>query len=562
MPRRHFALFVFGLVSALFSQQSSASFSGLAEAANADRDANLNFHLASYPKTLNPAIYSSADEFSIVAEMFDTLVEVDPDTGEIACMLCTEYKYSTDNKAVIFKLRKDAHFHDGKPITAADVEFSFRVYLHPKVDNLNLKSDLLAAIRDVEALDEHMIKISFNDVKYSNIFALVTAAILPKHLFDYFEEVPGEFNKDLKFGRSPTGSGPYKFQKWLAGKYVELTRNDDWWGFRDPRFKNSYNFKRLRFKIITDDTVSLQAFLKGSYDFASLQSFQFEDVLERKAKGENLKVEPLHLQPKVGTSFMFIAWNNRLPIFADKDTRHALSLLTDRFSTLDKFSRGLRPPTNGPWGIDSPYQCPKSECPVLEFNPTKANQLLADAGWKDSDGDGVLDRDVNGKIQRLSFSILSGQSDYSKNVLGVYSTEMKKAGIDAKVKLMDWTAMTRIIDDLKFEAYFSGFRSGYPISPRQLWHSANTEPTGSNNWYFVNREVDTLIDSFEKEFNAEKRIQIGRAIHKTIHNEHPITFHHEGGGCYIGYNKSLKGVAVANFRPDCYYWPRWYKTKP
>src|SRR5690606_21556267 len=166
--------------------------------------------------------------------------------------------------------------------------------------------------------------------------------------------------------------------------------------------------------IVTNDNVAMQAFKKGEFDFMSLQSYQYDEL--KAAKEE--KVEAIHLNPKVGTSWMFIGWNGRQSRFADVETRKALALLTDRFSTLEKFSRGLRPPTNGPWGIDSPYQCSKKDCPVVPFDPKQAKELLAKAGWADTDKNGCLDRTKDGEKQELKFAILSDDGDWSKNVLG------------------------------------------------------------------------------------------------------------------------------------------------
>lgn len=560
-PKKFFLATIISLsLSTLFNSPVDASFMGLPEAAKADRNATLNRFGASYPKTLNPAIYSTALEFEILDSVFEGLFSQDPDTGEMACWLCTDYKYSKDKKSMTVTLRKDAKFHDGSPLTADDVVFSFKAYMHPKVDNLNLKSSLIAKIDKVEKIDKYNVKILFKNVRFNNIYS-VSIPILPKHLFPYFDKSPEKFNKDHKFGRNPVGSGPYKFKKWKAGKFVEIIRNDDWWGFKDPRFKNLYNFKKIRFKIVTNDNVSIQAFRKGDFDIMGLASYHYTALKKDMADGKKLKVETVVFTPKINTSFMFIGWNARKPMFKDAKTRWALTLLTDRFSTLEKFSKGLRPATNGPWGLKSSFSCSLKKCPIPKFDPKRAKKLLAEAGWKDSDSDGVLDRTVDGKKQKLSFTILSSQGDYAKNVLGVYVTEMKKAGIDANVKQLDWTAMIKQVDDLKFDAYMSGFRSSYPISPRQLWHSSNTKKTGSNSWNFVNPEVDKLIDQFEKEFDLKKRQKISQKIHALIYDSQPVNFHHESGGCYYGVNKKLKGVTVANYLATCTYWPRWYKMK-
>ena len=549
-------------VSILFSQGAQASFAGLAGAAKADRNATLTRLETSYPKTLNPIIFSTATEADIILDynVFETLVAMDPDTGKAACWLCTTYEYSPDKKVVTFKLRKDVKFHDGKPLTAQDVKFSFDVMVNPKVDNLNNKSDVMAAVAKVEAPDDYTVKITFKKAKYSNIYQ-IGVPVIPKHLFPYFAAHPEQFNKDQKFGRHPIGSGPYKFVKWEGDQFVEIERNDDWWGFKshDPRFKNDFNFKRIRFKIITNDNVALQAFKKGEFDYTDLASYQYDQL--SKEKSPTLKVKTLHLEPKVGTSFMFIGWNTRLPMFSDVKTREALELLTHRQATLAKFSKGLRPPTNGPWGINSPYQCPKEQCPVAPFDPAKAKKLLAEAGWKDTNADGCLDRTVKGKMQTLRFSILTDETDWSKNVLMVYATDMKKAGVCVTLRQLDWTAMQKLVDDLNFQAYLSGWQSGYPILPRQLWYSGNTGKTGSNTTGFKDKVADQLIDQFESEFDDQKRIEIGRKLHKRIYDAHTMLWHHEGGGCYMGINKSLQGVEVADYQATCIYWPRWYKEK-
>jgi ABC-type transport system substrate-binding protein len=168
---------------------------------------------------------------------------------------------------------------------------------------------------------------------------------------------------------------------------------------------------------------------------------------------------------------------------------------------------------------------------------------------------------VDGKDQTLKFSILAGDGDYYKNVLGVYVTEMKKAGVCAEIRQLDWTAMIKLIDDLSFEAYMSGFQNAWPILPRQLFHSENVGKTGSNTWNFVDKEADKIIEQFEGEFDASKRQALSRDLHKKIYASHVATWHHEGGGCYLGRNLELEGLTVADYRANCIYWPRWYKKK-
>jgi ABC-type transport system substrate-binding protein len=538
-----------------------ASFSGIDAASKADRDQTLSLVMSSYPKTLNPMLTSTADEVTVVKEftVYEQIVRTDPDSGEVTCWLCEDFAYDgQDKKVLTVHLRKSMQFHDGQPLTAHDVKFSFDVLVHPKVDNLNLKSTVAAAIDRIDVIDDHTFKVFFKQKRFSNVYVLESISVIPKHLFPYFEKSPEQFNRDQKFGRKPLGSGPYKFVKWDGDKLVELERNDQWWGFKDSRFKNTFNFKKLRYKFVTNDNVQMQAFKKGDFDLMQLASYQF-DELQKSTPSD--KVDSFKLEPKISSSFGWIAWNMRKPIFADAKTREALGLLTDRKSTLAKFSKGLRPMTNGPWGIKSEYSCPESRCPVEAFDPAKAKELLKSAGWSDSDKDGCLDRTVNGQKQDLKFSILAGEGDYYKNVLGVYVTEMKKSGVCAEIRQLDWTATVKLVDELNFDANFSGWRTEYPIMPRQLFHSDSAKPTGSNTPGYVDAESDKLIDQYEGEFDPAKRMQISRVLHERIYKAHPAVWHHEGGACFLGRRKDLQGVEVANYYGSCTYWPRWYKVK-
>ena len=554
----------FLILSTLFSLSAYGVFSGDASVASKmDKNATLRWMISSYPNTLNPINYRTGDESDIISPVYETLMATDPDTGDLACWLCENYSYSKDKTSITFNLRKDISFHDGKPMTSKDVAFSFEAAMHPQVDNFHRKPDLLNTIKKVETVDAHTIRFHLKIVKFSNIYTVAGLPIVPKHVFPQFKEKPKSFNKS-RLNASPLGTGPYQFSKWnRASNLIELKRSTKWWGDKDPRFKHIYNFKTIQFRVVTNNNAAFQAFKKGEFDFSPLSSFQYQPLLkEYKSNPSKMKVVPKHLNPRVGTSFMFIAWNGRLQQLSDSKTRKALSLLTNRQETLQKFSKGLRPPTNGPWGINSIYQCPVSECPVLPFSPSKARKLLKEAGWTDSNKDGILDRkNKKGELYNLSFSILASEGDYAKNVLGVYVNEMKKAGVDAKVKQIDWSTLIKLVDEESFDAYFSGFSVSYPILPRGLWHSDSAVKGGYNSWYFKDKEADKLIDTYEKEFSKEKRIELSRKLHKIIYKKNPVTFHHEGGGCYLGFSKELKGVTLAPYYSDCFNWAVWYKEK-
>jgi len=187
------------------------------------------------------------------------------------------------------------------------------------------------------------------------------------------------------------------------------------------------------------------------------------------------------------------------------------------------------------------------------FDLERAKVLLAEAGWSDSDGDGTLDKEVDGK--RLPFRfIIKYYSDSPEwdNTLLIYKNELRRIGIDVEPKPFQWKELIRVYEDKDFDAVVGGWRMDWDIDYYQLWHSTQADVQGgSNHCGFKNARVDELADKLRATFETSERIAIAKEIQAIIHEEQPYTFFRSGEGIFVWQNHGkeatdlyLKGVTI------------------
>jgi ABC-type transport system substrate-binding protein len=170
-------------------------------------------------------------------------------------------------------------------------------------------------------------------------------------------------------------------------------------------------------------------------------------------------------------------------------------------------------------------KCLNSELPEIPFDPEKAKQLLAEAGWKDSDGDGVLDKVINGKKTDFKFTFLIYPSPVRKQILLVVIDAFKKVGISASLQELEWSVYLDKLKKHEFDATMGAWTSSVlPPDPYQIWHSSQAEGEGSNFISFKNQRSDSLIELYRNEFDENKRIEIIKQWQKLIYDEQPYTF--------------------------------------
>lgn len=460
----------------------------------------LIYHLGAEPGTLNPIVATDAYEGVINGgNVYETLIERDNETLELKPLLAESWEISEDKLTYTFKIREGIKWHDGTPFTSADVVFSYKTIMNPKVDAPQLRS-YYQEIRDVEAIDDYTVKFTYARPYFLALEFCGGMPIVPKHIFE-----KGDFNTNPA-GRSPVGTGPFKFVKWTTGREVVLEKNPDYWGEKP-------HINRIVFRIITDSSVALQVLKRQELDVASLSPIQWE-----KQTGSPDFEKHFDKFSYFTPNYSYIGWNSRRPYFADKRVRTALAHLVNRELILDKVMYGLGAIVTNPFYINSP-EYDKSIEPI-PYDPAAARNLLEEAGWLDHDGDGIRDKDG----VKFSFEFLiPGGSETGEKIATILKEELDGMGIDMTIRKTEWAVFTTRLNERNFDAVTLAWSMGIESDPYQIWSSTQAE-SGSNFIGFKNAEADRLIETARKEFDRDKRIELYRRFSEIIHEEQPYTF--------------------------------------
>ncbi|NOY87711.1 MAG: peptide-binding protein [Deltaproteobacteria bacterium] len=451
------------------------------------------------PATLNPVTATDVYEGTVNGYIYESLLKRDNRTLELVPLLAETWEASPDHLNYTFTLREGLRWGDGRPLTTDDVVFTFNVVRDPAVDAPHLRN-YYRNLEKVRALDSRTVRFTFSKPYFKSLEMIGGMSIIPKHIF-----VKGDFNTN-PHGRSPIGSGPYKFVKWDTGKEIVLSRNENYWGEKP-------HLKKIVFKIITDETVALQVLKRGEMDLMGLTPIQWT----RQTRGRKFTARFNKLQYYL-PGYSFIGWNLRRPFFSDKRVRRAMTMVLDRESILKNLRYGLGKIVTGNFFYES-RDYDKNIKP-WPHDPKRAAALMDEAGWTDSDGDGIRDKD--GVPFRFEFTIVSG-SQFAEQMATVLKEELTKVGVDMTIRPLEWALFTKVLDDRTFDAVIMGWSLPVEADPFQVWHSSQAE-RGSNFIGFVNKEADEIIEKARTTFDRSVRAGYYRRFHRILHEEQPYTF--------------------------------------
>lgn len=455
--------------------------------------------LPAEPDLLNPVLSTDTYASIIEALIFDSLIERNPETLAFRPLCAEKWEVSADGLEYTFYLRKDIKWQDGLPMTAHDVKFSFDRIKDPSVNAPHLRN-YYEDIEKLEVMDDYTVKFTYNKKYFRALEICGTMSILPEHLYG-----KSPFNNS-RLNRMPVGNGPYRFLQWNTGRDIVLERNKEYWG------KKPY-IEKIVFKIITDNTVALQLLKKREIDLMILTALQWES----QTSSEKFNSRFSKLKYYV-SGYSYIGWNIRNPLFADKRVRIAMTHFIDRKKILEKLLYNLGTVVTGNFYVNSPEY--NKNINPYEYNPQKAGELLRDAGWKDTDGDGILDKD--GRKFEFEFLIPSG-NDFREKLATIIKEDLAVQGINVEIKKLEWAVFIQNLSERDFDATSLGWSMPLEADPYQVWHSSQAEQ-GSNFVGFKNKRADELILLIRETLEKEKRIEYCHEFHEIIHKEQPYTF--------------------------------------
>ncbi len=464
----------------------------------------LVFRLGAEPATLNPI--TSKDLYATwvtAGSVFESLLEYDLDTVQLKPLLADNYDVSNNGLEIEFHLRSDMFFSDGEPVTSDDVIFTYNTIMNPLVDAAPLAS-YYANIKEVLKLDDLTVKFIMKDPYFKSLSMIGGMPIIPKHIYEFRD--PAEFNKRRDV---LVGSGPYVFEKWNVGREIVLTRNKNYWGHK-PKIN------KIIFPIITNSLAAVQALRSHAIDYMRPDPEQFADL--SKDNEFDIKFRSL-MYWNPGAGYRFIGWNQATPFFEDRRVRLAMTHIINREEFISHIVKGHGKLITGPFYVFGQQNDPNIK--PWPYDPQKAKKLLDEAGWTDSDGDGV--RDKNGIPFRFKFMIVS-KFPLHEQLAKLFKDEASRVGIDVIPDPYEWSVFDEKLNNREFESVTLGWSGAVQEDPYQIWHSSQIAGRGSNRVGFDNREADRIIEEARRTFDEAKRTQLYHRFHRILHDEQPYTF--------------------------------------
>ncbi|TCZ75809.1 peptide ABC transporter substrate-binding protein [Paenibacillus albiflavus] len=408
--------------------------------------------------------------------------------------------FSDDKMEMTIKIRTDAKFSDGQPVTADDVVFTYNIPLSE--DYKGPRKGTFTSVDKVEKVDDATIKFTFKELNAGYI-DMMPYNILPQHLL---KDTPIKDMDKSEFFKNPIGSGPYKLTEWKAGQYLTYTRNENYYNGKPA-------IEKITTKIMANANAMMAQLQTGELNFVAVPPDNLSVIEQYAQTSGNIKLQ----KGISSSSYSFVGWNLNNPLFQDKKVRQALTMLIDRQAIVDNVAEGQGKIVNS----ETPpsYWHYTDDVPKFEYNVEKAKELLAEAGWKPG-ADGIMVKD--GKKFEFEMQNIQGNVIREK-AMTVIQQQLKKAGIIVNTRLFEGSAFTKNFQGKNFEAiYYAWSISGDP-NPKGIWHSSEIEG-GLNTVSYSNPEVDKLIDEDLKSFDMAKRKELLNKVDALIAEDQPYTF--------------------------------------
>jgi len=506
-------------------------------------------------ESLNPLFSFSGYENNISELLYLKLVQSDWDeeNGSLVYgpMLAKSWQWNSDSSAITFYLRDDVNWSDGKKVTAEDVVFSFDVYsdeniqskLYDTFDNFILdKTKHIILNKTFEIINPFTLKINFKKNAVPSLVD-IDLPVIPKHIYEKLDRKKfAVLEKEIK----PVTNGPFNFIKWDKNQAIILAVNKNSFLF------NPNNIRKIIFKIIPDYNSRLTQLKKGEIDL--MEDVRTDDLPSLKS------LDYIQISPLPEREYDYIGWNNIdaevfkkkgkfVPnkLFGDPLVRKALTFAINRQEIIDEYLGEYGQIAFGP--VAPIFRKSFSDLKPLTFNLDSAKYYLAEAGWKDNNKDGVLDK----KGLNFSFPLYitpgNPRREFASTLL---KNNLKSIGININIKKMDLQTLMPKLFGKEIDAWMLGWVVGIPLDMYPFWHSSS-ELSQLNFPSYNNTLVDKYLERYKKVKSEKLKSELAKKIQLLIHKDQPVTFLYWIQNI-IAYNKRIKNVKITPLEPIHYSW--------
>ena len=464
-------------------------------------------------------IYMVAGESAAAAisgNIFNKLLKYDKNL-DLEGELAESWIISADQKTITFKLKPNLKWADGKPLTSEDVLFTWKLVTDEKTRSPYASDYQL--VKNAEAPDAQTFSVTYESAYAPALDSWSGLQILPKHLLE---------KQDIHttaFARKPVGSNYYQLDSWSHGENLKLSRNP-------TSVLGTANIDKLVTRIIPDNSAQFLELMADNIDSMGLDPIKYSRIIPARPELQ----KKLALYKELGNSYTYMGFNLKHKPFDDVRVRKAINYAIDKQEIIDGVYLGLGINIASPYKPGTRWSNP--ELKPYPYDVAKAKALLKEAGFVDSDGDGILERD--GKP--FAFEIITNQNKEREKSAVLIQRRLKDVGIDVQIRAIEWASfISRFIKTGDFDVVVLGWGLGLDPDQFNIWHSSQNQPGQFNFINYNNPKIDALLEQGRLELNPDKRMKIYHEFAKELLEDSPIVYLSAGYGL-TAIHKRVKGI--------------------
>jgi peptide/nickel transport system substrate-binding protein len=459
--------------------------------------------MVGWNELITPAtpIHTGLLYFGVFLQLLEEQANYQSGPATMKPRLAESWEFSPDRLQLTFKLRPGVVWSDGQPITADDVVFTFEAQRTPEIEWQMAESK--SRITKVEALDPLTVRYHFKEAYSTQLLDANEGVILPKHAWSKIPFKEWKANAAF-FDQNLVTSGPFRLESWQPQQRVVLVRNEKYFEPGIPKVD------RVVIEVVPDEPNQVALLRAGTVD--AIENVPAQNVAEL-AKDPDIDL-PKHI-PR---TYFDIIWNTTRPLLAEKEVRQAITLAIDRQAIVDTLLFGYANIGASPY--PSSFWVRKQDLKPWPYDPQRSRELLAKAGFADQDGDGILER--NG--QKFEIELLAPTENLlRRNVALLAQENLKKVGIAATPRVMEFNSMMAPVQKQQFDGLVSGLAIATNLSVYQTFHTK-----GTFNWgLYSNPELDRLIEKIDAAVDPRTVKADFDRVQEILHEDQPVTFTYE-----------------------------------